>query len=58
MPRQSTPLTDTRIKALKPRTERYRGSDTGVRQPALTIGSYPDISLAAARRQRDARAAL
>ncbi|MGE8357125.1 MAG: tyrosine-type recombinase/integrase, partial [Microvirgula sp.] len=26
--------------------------------PALTIGSYPDISLAAARRQRDAWAAL
>lgn len=80
MPRQSTPLTDTKIKALKPRAERYRVSDTGglllevmpsgsriwryryqlygVRQPALTIGSYPDISLAAARRQRDAWAAL
>ncbi len=80
MPRQSIPLTDTKIKALKPRAERYRVSDTGglllevmpsgsriwryryqlygVRQPALTIGSYPDISLAAARRQRDAWAAL
>lgn len=80
MPRQSTPLTDTKIKALKPRAERYRVSDTGglllevmpsgsriwryryqqygVRQPALTIGSYPDISLAAARRQRDVWAAL
>ncbi|MGE8357124.1 MAG: Arm DNA-binding domain-containing protein, partial [Microvirgula sp.] len=29
MPRQSTPLTDTKIKALKPRAERYRVSDTG-----------------------------
>jgi integrase len=29
MPRQATPLTDTRVKALKPKPERYRVSDTG-----------------------------
>lgn len=80
MPRQATPLTDTKIRALKPKASRYRTSDTGgllievmpsgskiwryryqlhgVRQPTLTIGSYPDIGLAAARKQRDEWAAL
>ncbi len=29
MPRQATPLTDTKVKALKPKPERYRVSDTG-----------------------------
>jgi integrase len=29
MPRQATPLTDTKIKALRPRSARYRISDTG-----------------------------
>ena len=28
MPRQATPLTDTKIKSLKPRPERYRVSDS------------------------------
>ena len=73
MPRQATPLTDTKIKSLKPKSERYRVSDTGglmlevmpsgskawryryqlhgVRHPALTIGNYPDISLAEARKR-------
>lgn len=80
MPRQATPLTDTKIKSLKPKSERYRVSDTGglllevmpsgskiwryryqlygVRHPALTIGSYPEIGLADARKQRDEWAAL
>lgn len=80
MPRQATPLTDTKIKALRPKLTRYRVSDIGglllevmpsgskiwrfryqlhgVRHPALTIGSYPEISLAEARRQRDEWAAL
>lgn len=80
MPRQGTPLTDTRIKSLKPKDTRYRTSDTGglllevmpsgakiwryryqmfgVRQPTLTIGNYPDVSLANARKQRDEWAAL
>jgi integrase len=80
MPRQATPLTDTKIKALRPKLARYRVSDTGglllevmpsgskiwrfryqlhgVRNPALTIGSYPEIGLADARRQRDEWAAL
>lgn len=80
MPRQATPLTDTRIKSLKPKDTRYRTSDTGglllevmpsgakiwryryqmfgVRQPTLTIGNYPDVSLANARKQRDEWAAL
>ncbi|MFV8669549.1 Arm DNA-binding domain-containing protein, partial [Ralstonia pseudosolanacearum] len=74
MPRQAVPLTDTKIKALKPKDERYRVSDTGglllevmpsgskiwryryqlhgVRQAPLTIGPYPEISLATARKQR------
>ncbi|WP_208279515.1 tyrosine-type recombinase/integrase [Massilia oculi] len=80
MPRQATPLTDTKIKALRSRPTRYRVSDTGglllevmpsgskiwryryqlhgVRHPALTIGSYPEIGLADARKQRDEWAAL
>lgn len=80
MPRQGTPLTDTRIKSLKPKDTRYRTSDTGglllevmpsgakiwryrfqmygVRQPTLTIGNYPDVSLANARKQRDEWATL
>lgn len=80
MARQAKPLTDTAIKALKPKADRYRVSDTsglllevmpsgskiwryryqlhGVRQPSLTIGPYPEISLAAARKQRDEWAAL
>jgi integrase len=80
MPRQATPLTDTKIKSLKAKSERYRVSDTGglmlevmpsgsktwryryqlhgVRQPALTIGSYPGISLAEARKRRDEWATL
>ena len=80
MPRQATPLTDTKIRSLKPREDRYRVSDMGgllielmpsgakiwryryqlhgVRQPTLTIGNYPDISLADARKQRDEWAAL
>lgn len=80
MPRQATPLSDTKIKSFKPKTVRYRVSDSGglqleimpsgskiwryryqlhqVRQPALTIGSYPDIGLADARRQRDEWAAM
>lgn len=80
MPRQATPLTDTKIKSIKPRIERYRLSDIGglilevmpsgskiwryryqlhgVRHAALTIGSYPEIGLADARRQRDEWAAL
>ncbi len=80
MPRQATPLTDTKIKSLKPKADRYRVSDTGglllevmtsgskiwryryqlhgVRQPALTIGNYPEISLADARRQRDEWSAM
>lgn len=75
MPRQATPLTDTKIKALKPRDARYRVTDNdglllevmpsgskiwryrfqlhGVRHAPLTIGSYPEIGLADARRQRD-----
>jgi integrase len=75
MPRQATPLTDTKIKSLKPRAERYRTSDTGglmieilpsgskvwryrfqlhgVRQPSLTIGNYPEVGLAEARKRRD-----
>lgn len=80
MARQAKPLTDTAIKALKPKADRYRVSDTsglllevmpsgskiwryryqlhGVRQPSLTIGPYPEISLAAARKQRDEWAVL
>ena len=80
MPRQGTPLTDTKIKSLKPKAERYRAGDTGglqlevmpsgskiwryryqlfgVRQPPLTIGNYPDVSLADARKQRDEWASL
>lgn len=80
MPRQATPLSDTKIKSLRPRDERYRISDTGglllevmptgskiwryryqlhgVRQPTLTIGSYPEIGLGDARKQRDYWAAL
>jgi len=80
MPRQATLLTDTKIKSLKPRAERYRVSDSdglmleimssgnkiwryryslyGVRQASLTIGPYPEISLAEARQQRDAWAKL
>jgi integrase len=80
MPRQSVPLTDTKIRSLKPRAARYRVSDTdglllevmtsgnkvwryryqlyGVRQPALTIGTYPEVSLAEARQQRDEWARL
>jgi len=37
---------------------RFRYQLHGVRHPALTIGSYPEISLAEARRQRDEWAAL
>jgi len=80
MARQAKPLTDTAIKALKPKAARYRVSDTsglllevmpsgakiwryryqlhGVRQAALTIGPYPEISLSAARKQRDEWAVL
>jgi integrase len=80
MPRQGTPFTDSKIKSLKPRADRYRVTDTGglllevmpsgskiwryryqlngVRQPALTIGPYPQIGLADARRQRDEWSAL
>ncbi len=80
MPRQGTPLTDTRIKSLKPQPTRYRTSDTGglllevmpsgakiwryryqlygVRQAPLTIGSYPEVSLADARKKRDEWASL
>ena len=80
MPRQATPLTDTKIRSLKPREDRYRVSDIGgllievmpsgakiwryryslhgVRQPTLTIGNYPEISLADARKQKDEWAAL
>lgn len=80
MPRQATPLTDTKIKSLKPRPERYRVSDSaglmlevmpsgakiwryryqlhGVRHPPLTIGNYPEIGLADARKRRDEWAAL
>lgn len=80
MPRQASPLTDTKIKALRPKLARYRVSDVGglllevmpsgskiwryryqlhgVRHPALTIGSYPEITLADARRQRDEWASL
>lgn len=75
MPRQATPLTDTKIKAMKPKPERYRVSDSGglmlevmpsgskvwryryqlfgVRHPSLTIGNYPEIGLADARKKRD-----
>jgi hypothetical protein len=80
MPRRTVILTDTKIKTLKPRAERYRVSDYGglllevmpsgskiwryryqlhgVRQPALTIGPYPQISLAKARARREEWAAL
>lgn len=80
MPRQGTPLTDTKIKSFKAKDKRYRESDTdglmleimpsgskiwryryslhGVRQPTLTIGSYPEISLADARRRRDEWASM
>ncbi len=80
MPRQATPLTDTKIKSLKAKSERYRVSDSGgltleimpsgtkawryryqlhgVRQPTLTIGNYPEISLADARKRRDEWAIL
>lgn len=80
MPRQATALTDTKIKSLKARADRYRTSDTGglmleimpsgskiwryryqlhgVRQPSLTIGSYPEIGLADARKRRDEWAGL
>ena len=37
---------------------RYRYQLHGVRQPTLTIGPYPEISLKAARKQRDAWAEL
>lgn len=75
MPRQATPLSDTKIKGLKPKDTRYRVTDTnglllevmpsgskvwryrfqlhGVRHAPLTIGNYPQIGLADARRQRD-----
>lgn len=80
MPRQATPLTDTKIKSLKAKSERYRVSDSGgltleimpsgtkawryryqlhgVRQPTLTLGNYPQISLADARKRRDEWAIL
>lgn len=80
MPRVATPLTDSKIKSLKPRDTRYRVTDSdglllevmpsgtrfwryrytlnGVRSAPLTIGEYPHISLAAARKQRDEWAAL
>jgi len=80
MPRQATPLTDTKIKALKPKETRFRVSDLGgllleimpsgskiwrfryqlhgVRQPTLTIGSYPEIGLADARKRRDEWSAM
>jgi integrase len=80
MARQATVLTDTKIKSLKSRAERYRVSDIGglllevmpsgskiwryryqlhgVRQPPLTIGTYPEVSLAEARTRRDAWAAM
>lgn len=75
MPRQATPLSDTKIKGLKPKSTRYRVTDTnglllevmpsgskvwryrfqlhGVRHAPLTMGNYPQIGLADARRQRD-----
>jgi len=71
MPKQVTPLTDTRIKALKPKELRYPVADGGglvleimpsgskiwrfryslhgKRQPTVTIGNYPAISLQLAR---------
>lgn len=80
MPRQATPLTDTKIKSLKPKSARYRVSDIGglmlevmpsgskiwryryqlhgIRHPALTIGTYPEIGLADARKRRDEWAAM
>ncbi len=67
----ATPLNDTRIKALKPKTARYSLADgsglvlevmtsgskvwryrhtlDGERQPMVTIGDYPAISLQDAR---------
>jgi integrase len=80
MPRASTALTDTAIKALKAKDKRYLVGDTGglvlevmtsgskvwryrytlhsKRQPLLTIGKYPEISLKAARERRDEWAVL
>ncbi|MFP6557394.1 tyrosine-type recombinase/integrase [Paraburkholderia sp. B3] len=71
MPKTVVPLTDTRIKALKPKAARYRVSDgNGLvlevmtsgskvwrfrytlhaeRQPMVTIGDYPAVSLLEAR---------
>lgn len=71
MPKTVVPLTDTRIKALKPKAARYRVSDGGglvlevmtsgskvwrfrytlhgERQPMVTIGDYPAVSLLDAR---------
>src|ERR1700761_3385794 len=71
MPKTAVPLTDTRIKALKPKPTRYLVSDGGglvlevmtsgskvwrfrytlhsERQPLVTIGDYPAISLLDAR---------
>jgi integrase len=80
MPRASKALTDTAIKALKPKDKRYLVGDTGglvlevmtsgskvwryrytlfsKRQPLLTIGKYPEVSLKAARERRDEWAEL
>lgn len=80
MPRTPTPITDTEIKALKPKAGRYTVADIGglvlevmvsgskvwryrytlhgKRQPLLTIGKYPDISLREARAKRDEWARL
>lgn len=80
MPKQSALLTDTQIKALKPKAARYRVTDAdglllevmpsgskiwryryrlnGERVAPLTIGDYPAVSLAAARKRRDDWAVL
>jgi hypothetical protein len=40
MPRQATPQTDTQIKSIKPKSERYRVSDTGgLMLEVMSVGS-------------------
>lgn len=80
MPKIAEPLTDTEIRKLKPKLERYRLTDAGglllevmpsgakiwryrytlagKRCAPCTIGPYPEISLADARKKRDEWAAL
>lgn len=80
MPKIAEPLTDTKIKKLKPKAERYRVTDAGglllevmptgakiwryrytldgSRCAPCTIGPYPEIGLADARKKRDEWAAL